>query len=318
MPNKRWILSISPVQTDVAEPGRLVVNRKAPQNYFDVQGDPNLRQTHPKLTKTEFRGLAELHNVFNSNKFQVNSTSFLSKHLSIQSDTIRSIEAKKAERCQLVQADEWLNNICSTKTAQAWLERNIISLGKKVWLITDVLILTDAKIKAVDKHTHSIGGEFSAPVLSIAGVTIPTPLDPSVGAATARHSSHEAAVSIPDKMVFAIQYSQVKLLKRKRSELAKANYELRSKASWTPLWKMRGASEEHRIDSDEESDDEYDEEAEPGNDDEEILEVTLTDEGDEEEHNDDVNGDGNSNPTEDEDEDEDDDDDDDDDNDAYI
>ena len=35
MPNMRWILFIGPVQTDVAKPGRLVTNRKAPQNYFD-------------------------------------------------------------------------------------------------------------------------------------------------------------------------------------------------------------------------------------------------------------------------------------------
>lgn len=169
--------------------------------------------------KTEFRDLAEIHTLFNSNNFQVNLTSFFSKHLNIRSDTIRSIEAAKAERCQLVQADEWLNNFCSAKAAQTWLERNIISLRKKVWMITDILVLTDAKIKSVDKHTHSVGGEVSAPIPSIAGVTIPTPLDPSVGATTARESSHERAVSVLEKLVFAIQYSQVKLLKRKRSEV---------------------------------------------------------------------------------------------------
>ena len=289
MPSKRWILSVSPVQTDVAKPGRLVTNRKAPQNYFDVHQDPNLKQAQPKLSKTEFRDLAELHNLFNSNNFQVNLTSFVSKHLNIGSNTVRSIEAARAERCQLVQADEWLNNICSVKAAQAWLERNIVSLGRKVWMITDILVLTDAKIKSVDKHTHSLGGDVSAPVLSIAGVAIPTPLDPSVGASTARDSSHEIAVSVPEETVFAIQYSQVKLLKRKRSELAKAaDYGLRSKATWTPLWEMRGATEQRRIDSDEESDDEYDEEPEPGEDDEEVLEVALTDEGDEEELGDDA------------------------------
>ena len=134
-------------------------------------------------------------------------------------------------------------------------------------MITDTLILTDTKIKSVDKHTHSMGGEVSAPVLSIAGVTIPTPLDPSVGATTARSSTHEKAVSILERMVFAIQYSQVKILKRKRSEVAKAaDYGLHSKATWTPLWEMRGAPEEHRIDRDEESDEESDEE---------VLEVSL-------------------------------------------
>ncbi|MCJ1224401.1 hypothetical protein MMC12_001046 [Toensbergia leucococca] len=292
MPNKRWILSVSPVQTDIAKPGRLVTNRETPQNYFDVRGDPDLKQADPRLTKTEFRDLAEFHSQFNSNKFQVNLTSFFSKHLKIGSDTIRSIEAARAERRQLVQADEWLYNICSTKAARSWLERNIISLKKKVWMITDILVLTDAKIKSVDKHTHAVGGEISAPVLSIAGVTIPTPLDPSVGARTARDSSHERAVSVPEKMVFAIQYSQVKLLKRKRSEIVKTpDYGLHSKATWTPLWEMRSAPEEHhkrRVDSDEESDDdEYDEEAEPENDDEEVLEVALAGDGDEREHDDD-------------------------------
>lgn len=154
-------------------------------------------------------------------------------------------------------------------------------------MIADILVLINAKVKSVDKHTHSVGGEVSAPVLSIAGVTLPTPLDPSVGATTTRDSSHDRAISVPEKMVFAIQYSQVKLLKRKRSEVAKAaNYGLRSKATWTPLREMRSGSKERHVDSDEESDDEYDEEAEPGNDDEEVLEVTLTDDSDEEEHND--------------------------------
>ena len=281
----RWILSINPIQTDVAKPGRLATERKAPQKYFDVGVNPNIRQAHPQLKKTEFQDLLEIHELFNNSKFRVNLSSFFSKHLNIGSDSTRSIEAAKAEKCQLVQADEWLNNICSAKAAQVWLERNIRDLGNKVWMITDLLVLTDAKIKSVDKHTYSVGGEVSAPVMSIAGVTILTPLDPSVGATTARDFSHERSVSIPEKMVFAIWFSQVKLFERKRSELAKAtNDGLRSKATWTPLFEMKGAPEEHCVNSDEESEAEFGVEAEPRNDDEKVLEVTLMDDVDEEDH----------------------------------
>ncbi|KAI4105772.1 MAG: hypothetical protein L6R37_002519 [Teloschistes peruensis] len=281
MPKKHWILSVSPVRPDVVVPGRLVTDRKFPLNYFDAQAGPEIKKSAPLLTWTNFRDLAEVHQLFNENTFQANLTSFFSKHLKIGSDTIRSIEAAKGERCQLVQADEWLYQICSARTTQTWLERNIQSLGKKIWMITDTLILSDTKIKSVDQHKHSVGGEFTAPVMSLAGVPIPTPLDPSVGAATARDSRHERAMTVPDKMVFAVQYSRVKILKRRRGELSKdTGYGLDAKATWTPLWEMRGESKEFRADqgseSDGEGDNEYVECEEQSEDqDEEIFEATF-------------------------------------------
>ncbi|KAL8692657.1 MAG: hypothetical protein Q9218_002357 [Villophora microphyllina] len=289
MPKKHWILSVSPVRPDVVVPGRLVTDRKFPQNYFDSHGDPGLKKSDPLLTWTDFRDLAEVHMLFNENKFQANLTSFFSKHLKIGSDTIRSIEAAKGERCQLVQADEWLYNICSARTTQTWLERNIQSLGRKIWMITDILVLSDTKIKSVDQHKHSIGGEVSAPVMSLAGVPIPTPLDPSVGAATARDSRHERAMTVPDKMVFAVQYSRVKILKRRRGDLSKdADYGLGSKATWTPLWEMRGETERSNANSDGESDEEdadeyveYEEQSESQE--EEVFEATFAANGDDEE-----------------------------------
>lgn len=282
MPSKSWICSITPVQYDVARPGRLVTNRELPQNYFEGSTDRELR-----LTQTELRDFAEFHSVFNSNSFKVNVTSFFSKHLKISANTIRSIEATKAERCQLIQADEWLRGMCSTRRVQEWLERVMYSLKKKVWMITDVLVLTNTKIRSVDQHTHSVGGGFEMPLLSIAGVPLPTPLDPNAEASTSRDSSHERAVSVPERMVFAIQYSRVKLLKRKRSELAKASdYGLGSKATWTALWEMRGPSEEeqqrgYREESeDDDSDDAYDEDAELEDEDEVLFEVELADDSD--------------------------------------
>lgn len=276
-----WIPNINPVQPDIASPGRLVTNRKLPQNYYNARGDPDLE---PTLAKVDFRELTEIHRLFNNNKFHANLASFFSKRLSIESDRIRSIEATKGEKCQLVQADEWLSTICSAKSTQAWLERNINSLGRKVWMITDTLVLTDTMIKSIDQHQHSIGGEISAPVLSMAGVTIPTPLDPSVGANTIRDARHEGAVSVPDRMVFAIQYMRVKLHQRKRGDVPRGTeYGLHSKATWTPLWEMRGEAENRDSDSDRDSD-EYD--AGSGTEDEEVVEAILADDSDDEDFSD--------------------------------
>ncbi|KAI4258685.1 MAG: hypothetical protein LQ352_001111 [Teloschistes flavicans] len=292
MPKKHWMLSVSPARPDVVVPGRLVTDRKFPQNYFDSRGDPGLKRSDPLLTWTNFRDLAEVHMLFNENTFQANLTAFFSKHLKIGSDSIRSIEADKGERCQLVQADEWLYNICSARTTQTWLERTTQSLGKKVWMITDTLILSDTKIKSADQHKHSVGGEVSAPVMSLAGVPIPTPLDPSVGVATARDSRHERAMTVPDKMVFAVQYVQVKILKQRRGELSKdPGYGLASRATWTPLWEMRGETRKSRAhpdsesESDDEGDDEYVEcEEQSEGQDEEVLKATFaSDDVDEEE-----------------------------------
>ncbi|KAL9594362.1 MAG: hypothetical protein Q9219_007076 [cf. Caloplaca sp. 3 TL-2023] len=261
MPQKNWLLAVSPISPDIVKPGCLVTNRKFPQNFFDSTSDSQLKQLKPSLTRTNFRDLTEVHMLFNENTFQANLTSFFSKHLKIGSDTIRSIKAAQGERCQLVQADEWLYKICSVKATQAWLERNIQALEKKVWMITDTLILGDTTIKSVDQHKHSLGGEASAPVMSLAGVPIPTPLDPSVGVATARDSRHERSMSVPDKMVFAIRYSRVKILKRRRGNpLSDTGYRFGSKATWTPLWEMRGKGDERRIEPDSESDDEAEKE----------------------------------------------------------
>lgn len=276
MSSKKWICSISPVQYDVARPGRLVTNRERPQNYFEGSKD-----TSPKLSQTELRDFASLQSVFNSNSFRVNVTSFFSKHLKIGSNTIRSIEATKAERCQLIQADEWLNGMCSDRHVQEWLERTMYSLKKKVWMITDILMLTNTKIRSTDQHTHSVGGKLEMPLLSIAGVPIPSPLDPSADATSSRDSSHERAISVPETMVFAIQYSQVKLLKRKRSEVSKASdFALGSKARWTALWEMRGPAGPESVDED--SYDEYSEDAESEDEVEEVFEVELADDSEDE------------------------------------
>ncbi|KAL8737429.1 MAG: hypothetical protein Q9181_001675 [Wetmoreana brouardii] len=281
MPKKHWILSVSPVSPTIVVPGCLVTDRKFPQNFFDSTSDPKLKQLKPSLTWTSFRDVTEVHMLFNENTFQANLTSFFSKHLKIGSDTIRSIEAARGERCQLVQADEWLYNICSAKATQAWLERNLQALEKKVWMITDTLILGDTMIKSVDQHKHSVGGEASAPVMSLAGVPIPTPLDPSVGAATARDSRHERSMTVPDKMVFAVQYSRVKILKRRRGNLSNdTGYRFGSKATWTPLWEMRGKADEPRTEPDSESDDEAEKEyveceEQSGGQNEEIFEATF-------------------------------------------
>ena len=290
MPKKHWILSVSPVPPDIVVPGCLVTNRRFPQNFFDSRSDPKLKQLKPSLTWTEFRDLTEVHMLFNENTFQANLTSFFSKHLKIGSDTIRSIEAARGERCQLVQADEWLYNICSAKATQAWLERNIQALGKKVWMITDTLILGDTMIKSVDQHKHSLGGEASAPVMSLAGVPIPTPFDPSVEGATARDSRHERSMTVPDKMVFAVQYSRVKILKGRRDKPSNdIGYRFGSKATWTPLWEMRGRADESKAEANNESDDEAEREyieceEQSGSQDEEIFEATFAgddvDEGD--------------------------------------
>lgn len=105
-----------------------------------------------------------------------------------------------------------------------------------------------------------MGGETTVPVLSLAGIPISIPLDSSVEATTARDSRHERAMSVPDKIVFAVQYSRVKLLKRKRGELSKnPDYVLYAKAIWTPLWETRGEVEKRTSGRDEDSDKNYSE-----------------------------------------------------------
>lgn len=147
-------------------------------------------------------------------------------------------------------------------------------------MVTETLILTGTKIQSIDQHQHSIGGDLSAPVLSIAGITIPTPLDPSVGAATVRESKHERGVSVPERMVFAIRYMRVKLLRRKRGDATKTgvnDYRLESKANWTPMFDRKRGSTPDWADDDPPDSDDNDEQSEDGNDEGggEVLEPIL-------------------------------------------
>ncbi|KAI9753766.1 MAG: hypothetical protein M4579_005000 [Chaenotheca gracillima] len=144
----------------------------------------------------------------------------------------------------------------------------------------------DAKVMSGDGHNHSFGGEFSAPVLSVAGVAIPTPLDPSIGASTARDSIHLNSVIVPGETVFAIHYSQVRLQKRRRKDIAASeDYALHSKATWTPLWEMRGAPRRDwaEDESDDDDDDDYNEELEQPLGSEEVWVADLADEEESEE-----------------------------------
>ena len=287
MAKKHWILSVNPVRPEIVVPGSLVSDRKKPLNFFDARRVSGLSDAHPQLSWTDFRDLTEVHTLFNENRFQVNLISLFSKQLKIGAETIRSIEAAKGERCQLVQADAWLNNICSARETQRWLERNIHFLGKKIWMITDTLVLSDTKIRSIVQHKHSVGAEATVPVLSLAGIPMPIPLDPGVEATTARDSRHERAMSVPDKMVFAVQYSRVKVLKRKRRELSKdPDYALHAKATWTPLWEIRGEVEEsisdREEDSDEEDHDDYEEyDEQSGSLDEDVFEAVMAGDGEE-------------------------------------
>lgn len=162
-----------------------------------------------------------------------------------------------------------------------WLEDMINQSGRKVWMVVGKVVLTDAKVALYKQHDHSVGGTAQVPLLSVTGVPLPTPLDPGLGADTSRESSHDQMVTIPGETIFMLLYRRVELRKiRQKLVTIGTQYDLQVKATWKPLWQMRGGEQD---DSDTQSisdfRDEYGVENEPDHS-EEVLECFLGDEED--------------------------------------
>ncbi|KAG9677557.1 hypothetical protein KCU99_g1628, partial [Aureobasidium melanogenum] len=274
------VLFTAPLKSDVVSPGFLVYDKANPQDHFNPSSNPLLKNESPRTSSSELQDIKDIQSLCRAHRLEVSLTDFLSTHLGLGSKRVHSVEATKGETILLVQADEWLRTICSVDDTRRWLEDRMQD-GRKTYMVVGKVVLTDTKIGLSKQRDHSVGGGLQAPLLSITGVPLPTPLDPGFEASTSRESVHESSATLPGEIIFAILYRRIELAKRRRRAVpTNPQYNLRIKATWTSLWETRGAEDD---DSDVQSlsgfSDDFDAEEEI-EDNEEIVEAFLADEDD--------------------------------------
>ena len=93
-----------------------------------------------------------------------------------------------------------------------WLMRNVISAGRKTWMIADTKMKSnDRRGKLCNAGLSSRLSRVLLELLFLLHWTL------SVGSST--YLNHERAVSVPNELDFAIRYSGDKLSTRKRKDI---------------------------------------------------------------------------------------------------
>ena len=275
-----WMLLGSPYSPKVIWPGRLVTDRTNPQNYFT--------KNPPSSTETVLENILEnievllvetpslIEDLSKANKLSFSLASFASQYFSKSEAKVEQLKATRATRYLLIQADLRLDELSADEAVQDWLEKKINRDKKKVWMITGVLTLLNAERVTSSAKDLGIGFGGEMPVLATTGAPLPLPgLDVGADIRLQHKHSHERAFVILDEKVFEVQYTRVKL-KLRKGESLRDGLRLSSKPRWEPQWTSRSAAPAKNDDNDED-DGEYVSEEES-----EALEVSLSDNSDEE------------------------------------
>jgi hypothetical protein len=103
--------------------------------------------------------------------------------------------------------------------------------------LKDVEYLTDQSRTV----SSAVGAE--APLLGLAGVPVPSPLDPGAKIEYAKEWAKQDSASIQSEMIYAIQYREVRVKMGHRSALTQ-------KIFWEQIFGERGASDDEMGDVD--------------------------------------------------------------------
>ena len=228
--------------------GRLVrLIRDPTQDYFDPTKQLPSNPKAPTLP-SEMNDVSKLLKSSNGLGIELALTSFAQIFLKGENKHARHLEAKQGSQYLLDNADDWFRTICQHDSTRIWLERAAMR-GRKAYLVPGLQTLRDVDFEH-EKELHIENGlGFEAPVLTAAGVPLPTVLDPAAKLEYLVERGTTQKIDIPDEKVYAVQYREVRL--RKGTSSSSPSYDLTSKILWEQIYSDRDASAED-MDEDEE------------------------------------------------------------------
>lgn len=207
------MLLCNPHSPEIVWPGHFVTDRGNPQNFFKSQ-----KQPEADIEVLPVNGFRHIGGVQKDKKLSLALSSFTSQFFSKGRATVESLEACQATRYLLVQADMWFDRLCADREVQDYLEKKINRDKKKVWLITGILTLADAKVSLFKSTSIGVGAGGSVPLLAAVGVPVPlNGLDPGAEVSVSREAENDRSFKVPNEKVFEIQFSQVKLARKRAS-----------------------------------------------------------------------------------------------------
>ncbi|KAJ4146846.1 hypothetical protein LMH87_001405 [Akanthomyces muscarius] len=223
--------------------GRLItVLKNPPQNFFDPH-EKLAAKPRPDSDHSDVLNPSEFIERSYGTKLELVLASFASAFFKVESTHARRLAACRMTRYFILNADDWFDSVCGEKETQLWLERQTMR-KKDIYLVTEYCTLVQHTSSTDTTLAASAGESVTAPLAAAAGISLPTPWDPSAAARV--ESSHTSRVSyeIPGEKVFWVGYQQVKLSKNKEGQL---QYSLSDKRRWQELSSRRDDSVDKRV-----------------------------------------------------------------------
>lgn len=236
--------------------GRLVLNTRSPhQDYLDPLDDDGRPSSKESLLNIH-TNFEETRNSSKSSKLRSYFSDILSVSYNSQGSKVASLTAPQVTTHDLQNSGAWFQSACARAETRTWLEGAIDS-GKTVYLVVGFRTLRDAKLTQSTSWDEKHGARVQAPAALLTGVVPVVDVMPGVDAGQGTHRTQSSVFSAPGEQVFAVQYRKVKF--QWMSSRTIKNIVL-DDTRWKAYWDWRGIDEEE--------------------DDEDVLEVNLTDASD--------------------------------------
>lgn len=237
--------------------GRLVLNTRSPhQDYLDPFDDDGRPTTKESITTTH-TNFEETRKFSKSSKLRSYFADVLSVSYRSENDGVSSLSAPHMITHDLENSGTWFQNACARAETREWLE-NAIDSGKTVYLVVGYRTLRDARLTQTASSESVHGANAQLPAAVLAGVTPVVDVKPGVEVGHGNRRTESSVLNAPGEQVFAVQYRKMKfqwLSSRKIKNIVLDD------TRWKAYWEWRGPE-----DDDSENED--------------VLEVDLTDSSD--------------------------------------
>lgn len=237
--------------------GRLVLNTRSPHQDFLDPFDGDDRPSAKESIITEHTNFEETRNFSKSSKLRSYFADVLSVSYRSENNGVSSLSAPLVITHDLTNSGKWFQNACARSETRTWLE-NAIDSGKTVYLVVGFRTLRDARLTQTASFESVHGANAQLPAAVLAGVTPVADVMPGVEVGHGNRRMESSVFNAPGEQVFAVQYRKMKfnwLSSRKIENIVLDD------TRWKAYWEWRGPE-----DDDSENED--------------VLEVDLTDPSD--------------------------------------
>lgn len=242
--------------------GRLILNTKFPhQDFLDPFDGDDGRPRPAECIRRVQTNFTSTQTLSKSSKLRTYFNDVLSISYETHNSGVASVTAPQVTTHDLTNSGTWFHDACARPETRSWLEEAIDS-GSTVYLVVGLRTLQDARLTK-DVSSGSVRGvKTQVPTALVAGLSDAAGIaTPGVASEKDNDHSENTVFDAPGEQIFAVQYRKVKfqwLASRKIENIVLDN------TRWKAYWDIRGGEE----DSD---------------DDEDVLEVELTEVNDLEE-----------------------------------